>query len=56
MDWVPTFGGNFLGWVPTWVLIVTVVELVLAIVALAVALRVHIDENGLGDENHPPLL
>jgi hypothetical protein len=51
MDWVPTFGGNMLGWVPTWVLIAVVVLLLTVIVVLALAMKSHIEDNDLGDKN-----
>jgi hypothetical protein len=34
VDWVPTFGGNMLGWVPTWVVIGGAILLVSIIVVL----------------------
>ena len=57
MDWVPTFGGNMLGWVPTWVLIAVVLLLLSVIGILVAAIKVQIqDEDDQRDKNQPPLL
>ena len=53
MEWVPTFGGNMLGWVPTWVLIAVVVPLLTVIAVLASALKTQIEETDLDDKNAP---
>ena len=55
MDWVPTFGGNMLGWVPTWVLIAVVLVLLSVIGVILLAVKAHIDDNE-SDKNRPPLL
>ena len=55
MEWVPTFGGNMLGWVPTWVLIAVVVPLLAVIAVLASALKTQIEETDLDDKNAPLL-
>jgi len=57
VDWVPTFGGNMLGWVPTWVLIAVVLLLLSVIGILVAAIKVQIqDEDDQRDKNQPPLL
>jgi hypothetical protein len=56
VDWVPTFGGNMLGWVPTWVLIAVVVSLLSVIVVLAAAVKAQIEDEDQPDKNQPPLL
>ena len=56
VDWVPTFGGNMLGWVPTWVLIVVVLLLLSVIGVLAVAIKVQIQDEDQCDKNKLPLL
>jgi hypothetical protein len=53
VDWVPTFAGNMLGWVPTWVLIAVVFLLLSVIVVLTLAVKDLIEDN---DEKLPPLL
>ena len=53
VDWVPTFGGNMLGWVPTWVLIAVVFLLLSVIVVLTLAVKDLIEDN---DDKLPPLL
>ena len=53
MGWVPTFGGNMLGWVPSWVLIAVVLLLLSVIVVLVLALKANFDDE---DEKLPPLL
>ena len=53
VDWIPTFGGNMLGWAPTYVLIAVVLLLLLVIVALAWVLKIHVEED---DQRNPPLL
>ena len=53
MDWVPTFGGNMLGWVPTWVVIGGAILLVSVIVVLGLALKDHIEDE---ERRPPPLL
>jgi hypothetical protein len=56
MDWIPTFGGNMLGWVPTWLLIAVVVMLASVIVLLALAVRSQIEDEDRRDEHQKPLL
>jgi len=56
VDWVPTFGGNMLGWVPTWVLIAVVLLLLSVIGVLAVAMSVQFQDDDQRDKNQPPLL
>lgn len=56
VDWIPTFGGNMLGWVPTWVLIAVVISLLSVIVVLAAAVKVKIDDDNQRDKNQPPLV
>ena len=55
VDWVPTFGGNMLGWVPTWALIAVVLLLLSVIAVLLLAVKVHIEEDDQRNENLPPL-
>ena len=52
MGWVPTFGGNMLGWVPSWVLIGVVLLLLSVIVVLTLAVKALIEDD---DEKLPPL-
>jgi hypothetical protein len=56
VDWVPTFGGNMLGWVPTWVLIAVVLLLLSVIGVLVVAMKVQIQDEDQCDKNRLPLL
>ena len=49
MNWVPTFGGNMLGWVPTWVLIAAVLLLVSVIGVLLLALKAHLEDEDKSD-------
>lgn len=56
MDWIPTFGGNMLGWVPTWLLIAVVIMLASVIVLLAAAVRSQIEDEDRRDEHQKPLL
>jgi hypothetical protein len=56
VDWVPTFGGNMLGWVPSWVLIVVVVSLLSLIGVLATALKGQFEDEEHRDNNQPPPL
>jgi hypothetical protein len=56
VDWVPTFGGNMLGWVPTWLLIAVILMLVSVIVILAAAVKVQIEDDDQREKNQPPLL
>jgi hypothetical protein len=56
VDWVPTFGGNMLGWVPTWVLIAVVVSLLSVIVVLVAAVKAQIEDDDQREKNQPPLL
>jgi hypothetical protein len=56
VDWVPTFGGNMLGWVPTWVLIAVVLLLLSVIGVLVVAMKVQIQDEDQRDKNKLPLL
>jgi uncharacterized membrane protein len=56
MDWIPTFGGNMLGWVPTWVLIAVVLLLLSVIVVLVVGLKTEIAENSQTENNERPIL
>ena len=51
MDWVPTFGGNMFGWVPTWVLFAVILGLGGVIVLLALALKDKLEEE---DRKRPP--
>jgi hypothetical protein len=53
VDWVPTFGGNMLGWVPTWVVIGGAILLVSIIVVLGLALKDHLEDE---ERKPPPLL
>lgn len=53
MEWVPTFGGNMLGWVPTWVLIGAVLLLGSVIMVLVLAMKHHIEDE---DEKLPPMV
>ena len=55
MDWIPTFGGNMLGWVPTWVLIAAVLVLVSVIVVLFLAVKSLIEEEESNRNLPPPL-
>jgi hypothetical protein len=56
VGWVPTFGGNMLGWVPTWVLIAVVVSLLSVIVVLVAAVKAQIKDDDQRQKNWPPLL
>ena len=55
MNWVPTFGGNMLGWVPAWVLIATVLMLLSVIGVILLAVKAHLDDEKDNSENRPPL-
>jgi len=55
VDWVPTFGGNMLGWVPTWVLIAVVLLLLSVIVMLALAVKAQIEDDDQATKDRPPL-
>jgi hypothetical protein len=52
VDWVPTFAGNMLGWVPTWVLIAVVLSLLTVIVVLVAAVKTQIEDED--QTNQPP--
>ena len=52
MDWVPTFGGNMFGWVPTWVLIATVLVMGSVIGVLVLAVKEMIEDE---EKKLPPL-
>ena len=56
MDWVPTFGGNMFGWVPTWVLVAVVLLLVSVIGVVLFAVKAHLEDEDKSDKNLPPLL
>ena len=56
LNWIPTFGGNMLGWVPTWLLIAVIVMLVSVIAFLAAALRSQLEDEDQRDEQQKPLL
>ena len=53
VDWVPTFGGNMLGWVPTWALIAVVILLGAVMVVLTLALKDRFENE---DKKLPPLV
>jgi len=55
VDWVPTFGGNMFGWVPTWVLIAVVVALLSVIVVVGAAVKAQIKDEDQRDKIQPPL-
>ena len=52
VDWVPTFGGNMLGWVPTWVLLAVILVLGGVVVFLVLALKDRYEDE---DCKRPPL-
>ena len=56
LNWVPTFGGNMLGWVPTWLFISVVAMLVSVIVFLAAALRSRFEDEEQSQQHQRPLL
>jgi hypothetical protein len=53
VEWVPTFGGNMFGWVPTWLFIAVVLVLGVVIVVLAAAVKDMIKND---DRRQPPLM
>jgi hypothetical protein len=52
VNWIPTFGGNMLGWVPTSVLIAVVLSLLTVIVVLVAAVKTQIEDED--QTNQPP--
>lgn len=53
VDWIPTFGGNMLGWVPTWALLAVVLLLGGVIVILTLALKDRFEND---EKKLPPLV
>jgi hypothetical protein len=51
VEWVPTFGGNMLGWVPAWLLIAAVLVLGSVIVVLFWALKAPLADEDKSDKN-----
>jgi hypothetical protein len=51
LEWVPTFGGNMLGWVPAWLLIAAVLLLGSVIVVLFWALKAPLVDEDKSDKN-----